>query len=298
MLRGTWDAGAVRLRRASSSGSRARWSSGGIHPAPDIYFGGSSRPGRPGRRQARRRLPDLGRAARSWCARRSSGCGPGRRPGAHPALRAPDPHASPATPARRRGGRPQWLLDGLDPATVAAAQAALSASESTGQQRMLSLRGGRTSYTSARELEVSPDLWAGVGLVRGGAGTALVGSHEEVADRLAEYHRARHRRVHPLGLPARRGGLLVRRGRDAHPARARSPRRVDGPDAPGGRVGVTGVPAPSVCNAGGVDDVTWVAFTLTLTILGGIWTWFAFRSRESSRDCAASGSRSSRSPCC
>jgi len=35
---------------------------------------------------------------------------------------------------------------------------------------------------------VSPNLWAGVGLVRGGAGTALVGSHEEVADRIAEYH--------------------------------------------------------------------------------------------------------------
>ena len=27
-----------------------------------------------------------------------------------------------------------------------------------------------------------------MGLVRGGAGTALVGSHDEVADRLAEYH--------------------------------------------------------------------------------------------------------------
>ena len=58
------------------------------------------------------------------------------------------------------------------------------------------------------------------GLVRGGAGTALVGSHAEVADRLEEYHRARDRRVHPLGLPARRGGVLVRRGRDARAARA------------------------------------------------------------------------------
>ena len=38
------------------------------------------------------------------------------------------------------------------------------------------------------QLEVSPNLWAGVGLVRGGAGTALVGSHEEVVDRIAEYH--------------------------------------------------------------------------------------------------------------
>lgn len=39
----------------------------------------------------------------------------------------------------------------------------------------------------ARSLEVSPNLWAGVGLVRGGAGTALVGSYEEVAARVTEY---------------------------------------------------------------------------------------------------------------
>jgi alkanesulfonate monooxygenase len=37
-------------------------------------------------------------------------------------------------------------------------------------------------------LEVYPNLWAGVGLVRGGAGPALVGSHVEVCDRIAEYH--------------------------------------------------------------------------------------------------------------
>jgi alkanesulfonate monooxygenase SsuD/methylene tetrahydromethanopterin reductase-like flavin-dependent oxidoreductase (luciferase family) len=36
---------------------------------------------------------------------------------------------------------------------------------------------------------VSPNLWAGVGLLRGGAGTALVGSHAEVADRIEEYAR-------------------------------------------------------------------------------------------------------------
>ncbi len=54
---------------------------------------------------------------------------------------------------------------------------------------MLSLRGGRSSYTDAHELEIAPNLWSGVGLVRGGAGTALVGSHQEVADRLEEYHR-------------------------------------------------------------------------------------------------------------
>jgi alkanesulfonate monooxygenase len=38
-----------------------------------------------------------------------------------------------------------------------------------------------------RKLEVSPNLWAGVGLVRGGAGTALVGDPQTVAERLREY---------------------------------------------------------------------------------------------------------------
>lgn len=42
-------------------------------------------------------------------------------------------------------------------------------------------------WRDARNLEVAPNLWTGVGLVRGGAGTALVGSHTEVADRIAEY---------------------------------------------------------------------------------------------------------------
>lgn len=37
-------------------------------------------------------------------------------------------------------------------------------------------------------LEVYPNVWAGPGLVRGGAGTALVGSYAEVADRIAECH--------------------------------------------------------------------------------------------------------------
>ena len=84
----------------------------------------------------------------------------------------------------------QWLLDGLDRETIVKAQAALGASELSGQQRMLALRrtGDQTAYADARELEVAPNLWTGVGLVRGGAGTALVGSHEEVADRIAEYH--------------------------------------------------------------------------------------------------------------
>ena len=58
----------------------------------------------------------------------------------------------------------------------------MATTESEGQKRMLALHGGTRD-----DLEVSPNLWAGVGLARGGAGTALVGSHAEVADRIEEY---------------------------------------------------------------------------------------------------------------
>ncbi|MGZ4475350.1 MAG: LLM class flavin-dependent oxidoreductase [Nocardioides sp.] len=75
------------------------------------------------------------------------------------------------------------LLAGIDDETIARVQAGLSGSESEGQRRMLELNRG-----SRDDLEVYPNVWAGVGLVRGGAGTALVGSHEDVADRVSEYH--------------------------------------------------------------------------------------------------------------
>jgi alkanesulfonate monooxygenase len=75
------------------------------------------------------------------------------------------------------------LLDGFDPDTVKSVQAGLARSESEGQRRMLALHGG-----SREDLEIHPNLWAGIGLVRGGAGTALVGSHDEVAERIKEYH--------------------------------------------------------------------------------------------------------------
>ncbi|MEJ2861623.1 LLM class flavin-dependent oxidoreductase [Actinomycetospora flava] len=77
----------------------------------------------------------------------------------------------------------QGMLDALDPAEIEKAQAVLQTSESVGQRRMSALHGG-----SVESLEISPNLWAGVGLVRGGAGTALVGSHTEIADRMEEYH--------------------------------------------------------------------------------------------------------------
>jgi alkanesulfonate monooxygenase len=75
------------------------------------------------------------------------------------------------------------LLDRITPERIRQVQEAFAGTESVGQQRMTALHNGDRS-----RLEVSPNLWAGYGLVRGGAGTALVGSHAEVADRIEEYH--------------------------------------------------------------------------------------------------------------
>ncbi|MES2206606.1 MAG: FMNH2-dependent alkanesulfonate monooxygenase [Pseudomonadota bacterium] len=78
------------------------------------------------------------------------------------------------------------LISRLSDEVIERAQAALGRMESVGQQRMRSLHNGGKNRTRA-ELEISPNLWAGIGLVRGGAGTALVGAAEQVAERIAEY---------------------------------------------------------------------------------------------------------------
>ena len=77
------------------------------------------------------------------------------------------------------------LIADADPATIAAVQERLRNSQATGQRRMAELHGG-----SLDRLEIYPNLWAGVGLLRAGAGTALVGSYDQVADRMAEYVQA------------------------------------------------------------------------------------------------------------
>ncbi len=74
------------------------------------------------------------------------------------------------------------LISRLSDAEIAAAQANFAKMDSVGQARMAALHGGQRD-----KLVIGPNLWAGVGLVRGGAGTALVGSAEQVAERLAEY---------------------------------------------------------------------------------------------------------------
>lgn len=78
------------------------------------------------------------------------------------------------------------LLEEIPKEAIERAQLQMAAYESVGQTRQTGLVKGRGRR--ARELEVSANLWAGVGLVRGGAGTALVGSYEHVAQRIEEYY--------------------------------------------------------------------------------------------------------------
>ena len=78
------------------------------------------------------------------------------------------------------------LISRLEDDTVIRAQAAFSRMDSEGQRRMAALHAGGKKRSRA-DLEISPNLWAGVGLVRGGAGTALVGDPQTVAARIQEY---------------------------------------------------------------------------------------------------------------
>jgi alkanesulfonate monooxygenase len=150
-------------------------------PVPELYFGGSSSHAGP----VAARYTDV---YLTW----------GEPPGAVDAkLRWMDGLAAEAGRTLRYGIRlhvvsrdtaaEAWrqaerLIENIDPEAIRKVQEGLARSESEGQRRMRELHGGSTDT-----LEIAPNLWAGVGLVRGGAGTALVGSHTEVADRIEEY---------------------------------------------------------------------------------------------------------------
>jgi len=75
------------------------------------------------------------------------------------------------------------LIRYVDEDSIAKAQQVYARMDSVGQRKMSELHGGKRD-----NLEISPDLWAGIGLIRGGAGTALVGDADTVAERLLEYN--------------------------------------------------------------------------------------------------------------
>ena len=134
----------------------------------------STSPGASRRSRSRRRSTGSAGWPRSRAGTSGSGCASTR---------------SRATPASEAWQQAQWLLDGLDPATIEKAQAALAASESDraaadALRCTAAARRSPTRTTSRSPRTSGPAS----GLVRGGAGTALVGSHQEVADRLEEYH--------------------------------------------------------------------------------------------------------------
>ena len=76
------------------------------------------------------------------------------------------------------------LLGTMSQEHIEIAQRRFARQESVGQQRMVALHNGKLDMQA---LTVAPNLWSGIGLVRGGAGTALVGSYDQVAERIREY---------------------------------------------------------------------------------------------------------------
>ncbi len=159
------------------------------NPVPPLYFGGNSRAAGPvAARHADVYLtwgepPDAVREKVEWIRGLAAAQGRAVRFGIRLHTISRDSSAQAWQTADQ-------LVAALDEETVRAAQAGLARSQSEGQRRMVALHeeSRRTrSWRDARSLEIAPNLWSGVGLVRGGAGTALVGSHTEVADRIAEY---------------------------------------------------------------------------------------------------------------
>ena len=151
-------------------------------PVPSIYFGGSS----PAAGDVAAKHSDVyltwgeppGKVAEKIAWIRELAAAQGRTPRFGIRL-----HVISRDTGEQAWAEARRLLDAVDPASIERVQQGLSRSESTGQQRMRDLHEGSTE-----NLEIYPNLWAGVGLVRGGAGTALVGSHAEVAERIEEYH--------------------------------------------------------------------------------------------------------------
>lgn len=158
-------------------------------PVPPLYFGGSSAAAGPvAARHADVYLtwgepPEAVRDKVEWIRKEAADAGRTVRFG----IRLHTISRDTADEAWAQAGT---LIAALDEDTVRSAQDGLARSQSEGQRRMRALHEAHRAdgtWNDARSLEIAPNLWAGVGLVRGGAGTALVGSHTDVADRIAEY---------------------------------------------------------------------------------------------------------------
>ena len=155
------------------------------HPHPPVWFGGSSEAAHDLAAEQVERYLTWGETpaevAKKIADVRASAEGKGRRVDfgirLHVIVRETEDEAWRAA---------ESLISRVDDATVIRAQEAFSRMDSEGQRRMAALHS-KGANRSREALEISPNLWAGVGLVRGGAGTALVGSPQQVAARIEEY---------------------------------------------------------------------------------------------------------------
>jgi len=155
-------------------------------PVPDIYFGGSSAPAiEVAARRADVYLsfgeppPQIAtkiERVRSMAARQNRTLRFGMRVHVITRDRPEDAWAA----AER-------LLELADPEEFASAEHTLAVSESVGQRRQQELLASYRRSRDPQDLQVYPGLWGGIGLLRGGAGTAMVGSHAEVADLIEDY---------------------------------------------------------------------------------------------------------------
>ena len=63
-----------------------------------------------------------------------------------------------------------------------------------------SLFRAKRGEKSDAEGYAEPHLWTGIGRARSGCGAALVGSPEQITEKLRRYHQNGHPRLYPLGL--------------------------------------------------------------------------------------------------
>ncbi len=114
------------------------------------------------------------------------------------------------------------LIEHISDETIAAAQKSFSRFDSEGQRRMAALHDGRRD-----NLEIAPNLWAGVGLVRGG-GRYRAGRQPAASGRTHQGIRGfGHRELYLLRLPAPGRSLsLCRTGVPAAAGTLRQPRRA------------------------------------------------------------------------
>jgi alkanesulfonate monooxygenase len=207
-------------------------------PIPDIYFGGSSQAAGPVAAQHSDVYLTWGeppaQVAEKICWIRGEAAAVSRHPNRELRLGI-RLHTISRDTSEEAWHQAGYLMERVTDEQIAKVQAGLATSESEGQRRMRALhRSGE--HRDLRDLEVYPNLWAGVGLVRGGAGTALVGSHEEVANLIEEYASLGITEFILSGYPCLEEAywfgegvfpVLERRGLWRHPAQPALPTRPD-----------------------------------------------------------------------